>query len=580
MSIATARHLRGTQMRQRRRRAFVPVFVAASLVIAACGGDDDDDAEPAAEEPATEEPADEPSDEPAEEPSDEPAEEPSDEPAEEPSDEPASEPPAEEPPADDVDRDARIVFATSNLSPSLNNIGVTSEFHWTHVDAIYDTIVATDNDGNLIPGVAEAWEVSDDLSTMTLTITEGRTFHDGTPIDAEAVKANLDRVLASETQWAAQLAGVGSTSVDGNQVILDLVGPPGTVLGALADFAGMLMSPAGFDAEDIDTNPIGSGPFMPTDYGEAGITYTRYDGYHDVDNILYKDLEVLNIADDNTRLSGLQSGEIDIALVRAGQVPAVDAAGLPIVRRPITQVYGLVANTQNEALANPDVRRAITHAINRAEITEGVYLGECESTVQPYPSSFPGAWPEGSVEDYGAYDPDLSRQLLADAGYGDGLDLNTYTLTITTYSDQAEIYQAQLAEVGINLDVIVEEPRQYITSVTVDEVYDLAVAPIPTGRPTAAGFWKNYYQVDGSRNPGDFTLPNIDGLLADLENALTPEDTNAAIQALVAASLEEVPRMFALCAPTILWAHQEDIGGVEIHATARYNFRDAYRTTG
>ena len=487
---------------------------------------------------------------------------------------------ADEAPMADVDRDGRIVFATSNLSPSLNNIGVTSEFHWTHIDPIYDTIVATDIDGNLIPGVAESWAVSDDLSTMTLTITDGRTFHDGTPIDADAVKANLDRVLNSETQWVAQIAGVASVAVDGNQVILTLQGPPGSVLGGLADFAGMLMSPAGFDAEDISTNPIGSGPFMPTDYSEAGIEFTRYEGYHDVDSILYKDFEILNIGDDNTRLAGLQSGEIDIALVRAGQVPQVDSAGLATVRRAITQVYALVANTSNEALANADVRRAISHAIDRRSITEGVYLGECQPTVQPYPASFPGAWPDGTVDAYGQYDPDRARQLLAGAGYGDGLTLKGYAPAITTYSDQLEIYQAQLADVGITIDPIVEEPRQFIASVTTEPRYDLFVAPIPTGRPTAAGFWKNYYSADGTRNPGSFALDGIDSMLADLENSLSAEDINAAVQALVAASLEAGPRMIPLCAPTIIWAHQTDIEGVEIHATGRYHFRNAYRTTG
>ncbi len=568
-------------------RLLLAVLAIFTLIAAACGGDDDDAESTSTEQESSD--ASGSSDDAGEAASDDSAssddggEEASDDGGEEASDdggEEASDDDGGDEMTDDVDRDGRIIFATSNLSPSLNNIGVTSEFHWTHIDAIYDTIVATDNDGNLIPGVAESWEVSDDLSTMTLTITEGRTFHDGTPIDAAAVKANLDRVLSSETQWAAQIAGIESVAAEGNTVTLTLQGPPGSVLGGLADFAGMLMSPAGFDAEDIDTNPIGSGPFMATNYSEAGIEFTRFDGYHDVANILHKDLEVLNIADDNTRLAGLQSGEIDIALVRAGQVPQVDSAGLATVRRPITQVYGLVANTNNEALADPLVRQAITHAIDRNSIAEGVYLGECEPTVQPYPSSFPGSHPDGTVEDFGAYDPDRARELLAEAGYGDGLTLTTYTLTITTYSDQAEIYQAQLGEVGITLDVVVEEPRQFIASVTTEPRYDLFVAPIPTGRPTAAGFWKNYYQAGGSRNPGDFALPDIDNLLADLENALTAEDTNAAVQALVGASLEEVPRMFALCAPTIIWAHQDDIGGVEIHATGRYNFRDAYRMAG
>ncbi len=553
----------------RKLRLLLVVLTAFALLAAACGGDDDEGESTSAEQEATDSAADDGDDDASE--ADEDA-----------GDDAAAADDADEAdaPAGGVDREGRIVFATSNLSPSLDNIGVTSEFHWTHIDPIYDTIVAADIDGNFVPGVAEAWEVSEDASTMTLTITGGRTFHDGTPIDAEAVKANLDRVLTSETQWAAQIAGIESVAVDGNQVVLTLQGPAGSVLGGLADFAGMLMSPAGFEDENRGTNPIGSGPFMATDYSEAGISFTRYDGYHDADSIQFRDLEVRNVADDNTRLAGLQSGEIDIGLVRAGQVPQVEDAGLTQVRREITQVYGLVANTSNEALADPDVRRAIGHAIDRSGVAEGVYLGGCGPTVQPYPDGFPGAWPGGTVEAYAAYDPDLARQLLADAGYADGLTLTGYAPAITTYSDQLEIYQAQLGEIGITIDPVVEEPRQFIASVTTEPRYDLFVAPIPTGRPTAAGFWKNYYAADGSRNPGGFELENMDELLAALESALTPEDTATAVQALVEASLEASPRVFFLCAPTIIWAHQTDIGGVTLHGTGKYNFRGAFRELG
>jgi ABC-type transport system substrate-binding protein len=105
-------------------------------------------------------------------------------------------------------------------------------------------------------------------------------------------------------------------------------------------------------------------------------------------------------------------------------------------------------------------------SVQLSRIAEGVYLGECEPTVQPYPSSFPGSHPDGTVEDFGAYDPDRARELLAEAGYGDGLTLTTYTLTITTYSDQAEIYQAQLGEVGITANYI--RPGAIITGITRD----------------------------------------------------------------------------------------------------------------
>ena len=119
---------------------------------------------------------------------------------------------------------------------------------------------------------------------VTFTIADGRTFHDDTPLDAEAVKANLDRIINCECRFAPLFGAVSSVDATGNQVILNLSEPAGSVVEVLTDIPGMLASPASFDNEDIDTNPVGSGPFTVREYTDGGIYYDRWDNYFDVEN--------------------------------------------------------------------------------------------------------------------------------------------------------------------------------------------------------------------------------------------------------------------------------------------------------
>ena len=145
---------------------------------------------------------------------------------------------------DDIDRDATLIYATSFVANSLDVPSVSTDFAFTHVDPIYDTLVRRTPAGELVPSVAESWEVS--TEALIFTIAEGRTFHDDSPLDAEAVKANLERIINCECRFDVLLAAVSSVEVSGNQVTLNLSEPAGSLLEVLSDIPGMLASPASF----------------------------------------------------------------------------------------------------------------------------------------------------------------------------------------------------------------------------------------------------------------------------------------------------------------------------------------------
>ena len=153
-----------------------------------------------------------------------------------------------------------------------------------------------------------------------------------------------------------------------------------------------------------------------------------------------------------------------------------------------------------------------------------------------------------TVEKYAAFDLDLARQLMADAGYADGFSVTMGAPAITNYTNQLEIYQAQLAEIGITVEAIADEGRTFVDRLTAGE-YDTWLGPNTTARPSSTNFWKAYYQPGGARNSGGYELPGIDGLIQDAEAAGSSADQAAALEALVTTSLDEGARVMVVCAP-------------------------------
>src|SRR5690606_12033492 len=109
---------------------------------------------------------------------------------------------------------------------------------------------------------------------------EGVEFHDGTPFDAEAVKANLDAAPDRAGQIASQLKIVtGVEVIDDTHIVLTMSRPAADILGVLASEAGMMISPEALASADLGSNPVGTGPFLLTKQSQTGLTYEAWDGY-------------------------------------------------------------------------------------------------------------------------------------------------------------------------------------------------------------------------------------------------------------------------------------------------------------
>lgn len=476
-----------------------------------------------------------------------------------------------------IDNNAKFVYAQTANIPGLDPIKSNSSAQWPLLLPIFDTLVHGNPDGTFGPGIASQWTLSPDGTTFTMTINQGRTFQDGTPIDAAAVKANLDRAI-SDPKSLAGLKNISSVTAQGNTVSLAITDKAGgRLVSQMATPAGMMVAPASFARPDIDTAPIGSGPFKVSSFAPDAISYQRWDGYHDAKDVHIADLTIRILADDNTRLAALKSGQLDATFLRPQQKSDADAAGnLKVSTWYSAQVYSMVLNTSVPALGNAEVRKAIMKAIDRDSIAKSLYNGGCYSTVQPHVPDTGGYNPQVTVDQYGKYDPAAVKKQLTDAGYANGFELRTAVPNLPQYRSLFEVIQAQLGEVGVKLVANVLEPTQWVDSLRngKDEAW---VSVLGSGQPDPLTFWNSFYIKGGIFNHENYAPADITTLYDKAALSIDANTQGAAIRDMVKSTVDNGPRVIPVCVPQLILATGKGINGVPLPVNFDFHFNGVTR---
>lgn len=408
-----------------------------------------------------------------------------------------------------------------------------SSFDNTSLFLTYDRLVHQSPEAEAVPGLAESWEFNEDGTVFSMKLREGVTFHDGEPFNAEAVKANIERAQTIEgSAVSSELAVIDEVVVvDEFNVDLMLNGDAASLPLVLSDRAGMMLSPAAFDNADLDVAPVGAGMFTVTEYDQdARIMYEAYPDYWDPDAVKVAGVEYLIQTDSVTRLNALRSGQIDWTFVDPPQVSEAETAGLTVETVPSLAFYHLQLNRSFEPFADPMVRQALNHAINRDAIVEGLLLGIGGiAGVQPFPEGYFANDPSIGADFY-EYDPDLAKQMLADAGYPDGFTFKMIVPTVPNITQLGEAVQAQLAEIGVTAEIQAVQPSQTADIFYVQQDGDGLVSPWG-GRPDPSQTLDLMFSDEGFSNPGRQTTPEVIELNAAAIEVQPPEERATALQA-------------------------------------------------
>lgn len=332
--------------------------------------------------------------------------------------------------------------------------------------AIYDSLVWSNDEGALEGALATDWEISEDGTTYTFTLREGVTFHNGEPFNADAVVFAWEQGQDPQNQYFDNWTpAISVEAVDDYTVVVQTEEPQPLFLRVVAQSWGMI-PPAYFNEVGLEgflQNPVGTGPFRLVEWAqgdrivlEKNEDYWR-EGYPLVDQVIFRP-----IPESATRVAAIQTGEVDIVTrLSAEEAASLEGtAGINIVSYPSDRVYYVAFNNLTTGVGQPTedprVRIAMNHAVDVEAIIDALFGGNARPAtglVTPANWGF-----DDSLEPF-AYDPDLAREMLAEAGYPDGfsMDFACPAGAYTNFEQVCEAVQGYLAEVGIETDLNIME---------------------------------------------------------------------------------------------------------------------------
>jgi peptide/nickel transport system substrate-binding protein len=189
------------------------------------------------------------------------------------------------------------------------------EFEGGPMRIVYETLISRDDAGELAPGLAASWELSEDSTSLTLTLQEGVTFHDGEPFNAEAVKVNLETVKNTPGPFGGSLQVIESIETPDEQtVILNFTGPTPSMPTTLSTRVAPIASPAAIEDGSIATNPVGTSPWAYDAEGSTAGTVMSFTEYEDYwgEAPGFANVELYAIPEDEAAAAAVINGEIDV----------------------------------------------------------------------------------------------------------------------------------------------------------------------------------------------------------------------------------------------------------------------------
>jgi peptide/nickel transport system substrate-binding protein len=320
-----------------------------------------------------------------------------------------------------------------------------------------------DGPPELVPRLAESYEMSPDGMTYTYQLRKGVKFHDGTPFDSAAVEFNIRRQwdkdfefffepAASTSFWDYQFLEEIQTP-DEHTVVLKLSKPWAEFLRMNVQSWGQqfMLSPTYVEKvgnEKVGSAPVMTGPFKFEERipGERIVVVRNPDYWGPkppVEQIVFRAM-----ADVPTRVSDLTSGNIDIAQdpLPWSSKGTIEGASAEVSTASPPYLIFMSLNLRDEAMKNREVRQAIEMGIDKEKLVSTLYGEWAEAAHSMLPANSPSYDPDFSGNEY---DPERARALLAQAGYGDGFE--THMLINETYQDIATTIQRDLEEIGVKV---------------------------------------------------------------------------------------------------------------------------------
>lgn len=346
-----------------------------------------------------------------------------------------------------TDLNLRISDAFSTVDP--HNLSLNSDIMLSR--QIYEPLYWINDEGEEIPMLATEYSISEDGLTWTFQLREGVTFQNGDPLTAQDVVYSYERCFDNAYMQEKVEAIDSVTAPDDSTVEMHLKYQFSPLMEKIAAIGIVSQSFAEANMDDqglLGFNACGTGAYSVKEaIPDVSITLEAYSGYWGGEAPI-KTLNFEQITDETTAVTAFEAGEIDVMSIPSANWAQISESGqYNTDSRPSNHVVYLIFNTEAAPFDNRELRQAIAYAINREDIIAVAADGLADPA-----TSLATSYMLGYTEDHMTYeyDPEKAKELLAEAGYPDGLDIGSMKTMSGSYFEKVmQVVQSQLAEIGI-----------------------------------------------------------------------------------------------------------------------------------
>lgn len=378
---------------------------------------------------------------------------------------------------------------------------------------IYDKLLTTDADGNLVADLATSWEQVDETH-YRFVLRDDVTFSNGEALTADDVIYSFTQAAAAEatSSTIGPLDPANCKAEDDHTVILALTQAyPAFLHVCSLDIAAIVCKSAmEADPDGYATNPIGSGPFILDEWATGDYLKFSANPNYWGGKINFKTLMLRYIAEDTTRSVEAESGGVDIAQIVVSDAQSTSESSVTnLVTRSILNTSFVSFNCSKEPFNNVKVRQAISLALDTKAIVDATYYGYTD-VAQSFLA--PTIWGYSDAEsEYKSYNVEKAKALLAEAGYPNGFSC---TLTSNGKQSAAEMIQAYLAEIGITVTLNVTDFSNWLDALVngKQEMY-IGGWTVPSGDPSEAFAYFDSANFGSGGNRSFYSNPEADALI-------------------------------------------------------------------
>jgi len=450
--------------------------------------------------------------------------------------------------------------------------------------AVWEPLITLDNDMCAQGVLATSWKANEDGTIWTFNLREGTRFHDGTPFNADAVLLNIPHLQDEYDKNLTYLDAI--EKVDDHTVQFKFTQSTPNLHYLIANTSSAMLSPAVIGEDGRPTTAAGTGPLKFVDYIEDdAIILERNDDYWGepakVQRVIYK-----YIPDTNTRLSALQTGEIDaiadVGCLQPEQASIIEQdSNLVLLQQGVATTHYLAFNGTKPPFDDVRLRQAISEVLDRDLLVETTLFGHANrgvSVITPHATQWVNTSiaPGHDIENAKA----LASSALGDRRVGVRLVLNSAWLGRWPYANIAQILQASAADLGIDVSIDVLEKGAWNEVMRAGD-YNITIHPFTLMSGDPHFFFSRWVTTDGDYNTGrnyGYSNERVDELVELAIVEMDEKQRKAYYDEAQAIVAEEVP-LTPLFHEVTIYATRKNVRGLSLNVTFTPSLGKTYFVT-